>query len=122
MSKGFRFNNIIATSIGGTIGTSEDDENVADSLRMILSTKKGSRAGMPEFGCDLVDRVFDPNDLLAELVIKEDIADAIQAWEPRVDLSGIVLSTNPDDYTVDIELIYDTIKVNNEEVTKHSIT
>lgn len=109
MTKGFSFRNTILTRAGGSISTSEDKDNVADSLRVILNTRKGDRAGMPTFGCNLPDRVFDPNDLFSMNIIRDDIIQAIRRWEPRVRVRKVILTPDEANFTFDVDLRYEVI-------------
>ena len=116
MSKGFVFRNFILSSgIGGKLSTSQDDENIKDSLRVLLTTSKGERAGMPEYGCSITERVFDPNDPMQEIIMREDILEAIQKWEPRVEVNNVEFTLNEDGYTIDTVIDYSTRKLGPDE-------
>ena len=51
MSKGFSYRNTVLNRVGGKIETSESEQNIKDSLMVLLSTRKGDRVGMPSYGC-----------------------------------------------------------------------
>lgn len=115
MSEGFVFRNTILNSgIGGKLETSSDDENIKDSLRVLLSTAKGERAGMPDYGCSIIDRVFDPNDTMMEIIVRNDILDAIEKWEPRVKVNEIYFVLNEDGYNDRIIIDYESRKVSRD--------
>ena len=40
--------------------------------------------GDPAYGCNLIERVFAYNGIIVEALIKEDIVNAISAYEPRI--------------------------------------
>ena len=42
----------------GTIRLSEYEEDVRESIRIILATSKGERVMRPDFGCGIHDMVF----------------------------------------------------------------
>lgn len=107
--KGYVFRNTILKDgeIGGKIDTSEGLQNIRESLAILLATPKGSRAGMPSYGCSIQDKLFDPADPMTELVIKEEIVSAIERWEPRVILKDVYLLLHEDEYTFEVILDYD---------------
>lgn len=109
MSEGFVFRNTVLDSgIGGKLSTSKEDKNIEDSLKVLLTTAKGERAGMPDFGCSIVERLFDPNDPMIEVIMREDILEAIQKWEPRVIVNRIDFIPDEDGYTVTTQIDYTT--------------
>lgn len=109
---GFVFRNaILKFGIGGKLATSEDEKNVRDSLNVILSTAKGERPGMPDFGCSCIDRVFDPNDPMMSIIIKEDIISAVNRWEPRAEINDIIFTINEDGYTDEILVDYSVRRI-----------
>lgn len=120
-SKGFKLKNIIAVNSGGFIGTSENEQNIQESLNVILSTQKGMRPGIPDFGCAIINRVFDQNDPTQELVIRDDIISAIETWEPRVEINAVELTINPDTYEIGVQVDYSVIDLGEDNIVKHEI-
>lgn len=68
----------------GGVSTSEAEENVRQSIFIILGTAPGERVRRPDFGCDIHDLMFAPNNPttagLAEFYCEE----ALAKWEPRI--------------------------------------
>lgn len=92
--------------------SSEDD--IAQSLWIILSTRKGERIINPEFGCGIHDLVFEEIDTSIVFQIKELIRLAILYYEPRITLNDIQVEM--DEQTqgrININLVY-TIKTVNK--------
>ncbi|MCD9019680.1 GPW/gp25 family protein [Parachryseolinea silvisoli] len=71
----------------------EEDEDIAESLRLILSTMQGERIMDPKFGSTLATFVFDSIDSLFINRIKDSIRTAILHHEPRVTLDEITVNT-----------------------------
>lgn len=42
--------------------------------------------GDPEYGCNLIDRIFAYNGVVIEALLKEDILNAVAKYEPRVEM------------------------------------
>ena len=49
-----------------------------------LELDHGELLGDPEYGCNLIDRIFAYNGVIIDTLIKEDIIDAVSKYEPRV--------------------------------------
>ena len=79
----------------GRLMWSEGEENVRESLRIILLTEPGERLMREEFGCGLRRFLFEPNTITTRQLVKERIENAIRRWEPRVALNEVIVE--PDD-------------------------
>jgi hypothetical protein len=83
-----------------------DAELVKESLQQIVLTGRNQRVMRPDFGCDAVRFVFEPNDdLLAEL-IRTEVNSAIGRFEPRVIVQEIGVVRNTDKGEVLITINY----------------
>lgn len=81
-------------ALGGTEVTSEDD-NIRQSMMLILGTAPGERLFRPDFGCAIHDILFEPNTLLTASKIEYEVKRSLDAWEPRI--SDIEVTAKPDD-------------------------
>lgn len=59
------------------------------SLLGIITTRKGSRPFMPDFGCDVGNMLFDNWSPALETKIKKAIQTSVAAFEPRVILNDV---------------------------------
>ena len=68
----------------GRIRTASYEEDIAQSIRLILSTRKVERVMQPEFGCDLHRYLFAniQEEQIAE--IRYCVKEALRKWEPRI--------------------------------------
>lgn len=62
----------------------EAEEDIRQSIYIILMTRKGERAMLPEFGSRIHEYVFELPDLTAENLIATEVVDALTRWEPRI--------------------------------------
>lgn len=69
----------------GRIKTSSYADNVAESIKLILLTKKGERMMKPDFGCNISRYMFDILDITTLKQIELEIEEAIKKWEYRID-------------------------------------
>jgi phage baseplate assembly protein W len=73
----------------GRLVWSVGEDNVRESLRLILLTEPGERLMREEFGCGLRRFLFEPNTVTTRQLIRDRIAQAIGRWEPRVALEAV---------------------------------
>lgn len=73
-----------ADSATGRIRMSSAEENIEESVRIILGTKKGERMMEPEFGSRLSDFAFETVDYTTLYSMKREVEKALTRWEPRI--------------------------------------
>lgn len=73
----------------GRIMMSEYEDDIAEAIRIILSTSKGERLMRPNFGCGVQSFVFGLTDTTTLKLFETEIRQAIMSWEPRVHEVGI---------------------------------
>jgi uncharacterized protein len=76
---------------------SQDDENVRESVHVILLTEQRERVMLPEFGGSLGRFLFEPNTVATRHLIAERIRRALAAWEPRLRVESVDVEQDPDD-------------------------
>jgi uncharacterized protein len=64
----------------------EGRSSVQQALRLLLSTRPGERVMRPYYGCDLRRLAFLPNDNTTAGLAIHYVRQAIQRWEPRVEI------------------------------------
>ncbi len=77
---------------------------VKQDLLYHLFTRRGERVMMPEFGTDIQDMVFEPNDPITQDRINSEIQ-AVIDHDPRVELIRSVISVDEDNYKITIEIL-----------------
>jgi uncharacterized protein len=73
----------------GNVKLVSREEDINQSLSILLSTSLGERVMQPKYGCDLIDFQFEPvnNSLLSYL--RDLVENAILLYEPRVKLENV---------------------------------
>lgn len=79
----------------GDFKTYEGLEVILQSIYVILNTPKGSRVWQPEFGCGLMEYVWDLADDKTISKMRSEIESALVRWEPRINLSSVSVEFNP---------------------------
>jgi phage baseplate assembly protein W len=73
----------------GQFGFAAYEADVQQAIFTILSTAKGERVMVPDFGCGMHDRVFSPNTATQANAVSADVREALTRWEPRIDLLDV---------------------------------
>jgi len=94
---GWRFP-ILPDAAGG-LGYVDGDQNVEQSLKILLLTALGQRVMRPDFGCRAPSLVFSPGSLQYLGLLENTVREAVRDWEPRVDLVEVRVETDPADET-----------------------
>ena len=81
----------------GQIARARYEERIEESIYLILSTAKGERAMLPEFGCGMHELVFAPNNSTTLAVVTHMVREALVAFEPRIDLVDVKAESASDE-------------------------
>jgi hypothetical protein len=79
----------------GGVALSHEDEDVREAIALILGTAPGERPMRPEFGCGIHDYVFESVDAYLVGRLAQEVRQALDRWEPRVDVLEVELSIEP---------------------------
>ena len=104
---GWAFPVVIAPDTG-LVERARYEEDIRESIRIILSTAKGERVMRPDFGCGIHDLVFAA--LTAQLVaeVETTVRDALRTYEARIDVLRVgVDSTRLDQGHLDVVIDYE---------------
>ncbi|MFZ4507719.1 MAG: GPW/gp25 family protein [Fimbriimonas sp.] len=73
----------------GRIELSHQEQDIEESIRMILMTRKGERPMRPKFGSDLHQLVFAPSNAGTIGLAKRFVMEALAFWEPRIAVEAV---------------------------------
>jgi phage baseplate assembly protein W len=79
----------ISVAPNGKMAQSRHEQKIEESIFLILSTAKGERPMLPDFGCGIHDLVFAPNSPATVAQVESTVRDALVSYEPRVDVLGV---------------------------------
>jgi phage baseplate assembly protein W len=71
------------------------EDSIRDCLLVLLQTATGERVMRPDFGTTAPTLVFAPGSPANLRMLEASITDAIQLYEPRVDLDSVVAEPTP---------------------------
>ena len=79
----------------GDFKTYSNLEVIMQSIYVILNTPKGSRVWQPEFGCGVMQYIWDLADDKTIDKMRAEIESALSRWEPRIDINSITVTLSP---------------------------
>jgi phage baseplate assembly protein W len=97
----------LAADPRGGLATAAYDEDIRQSIRIILGTNPGERVMRPDFGAGLRDFVFEPIDPTTMHRVQTRVQEALIDWEPRIDVTQVdVTSDSTRRSTLSIQITY----------------
>ena len=79
----------------GDFKTYEGLEVIMQSIYVILNTPKGGRIWQPEFGCRVMEYIWDLADSKTIEKIRSEIESALARWEPRINVKSVIVDLSP---------------------------
>lgn len=87
----------LALAPTGGLDTVEGDDAVRQAIVLLLSTRPGERVMRPRYGSLLHRLVFAPNDATTAGLAIHYVRQALEAWEPRVEVLDVDAGADPTD-------------------------
>ncbi len=95
LGRGLRFP--VSVNLNGGVSSSAFEENVRQSIFIILGTAPGERINRPQFGCQIHDLMFAPNNDLTAARAEIYCEEAIYKFEPRIEKVTCKAAPNADE-------------------------
>ena len=112
LGKGWAFP-LVFENQGRTIRMVDAEEDIRQSLHILLSTELGERVMRPDFGWRRDTLVFEPLSTTFATYLKGEIETAILFYEPRIDLNRVSFNVSANvEGLIEIRLDY-TIRTTN---------
>ena len=101
----------------GGIALSRGENDIRESIRMILETPIGERRMRPQFGCGVHDLVFAPNTPATHGLIAYRVTEALTLWEPRIEVrqDGVQVQVDSSDSSRVLVVINYTVRATNQQ-------
>ena len=80
----------------GRIELARQERDIEEAICIILLTPKGQRVMRPEFGCQVHDLIFAPNDATTAGLAAYYVEEALGMWEPRIRVQDVTARPDPD--------------------------
>lgn len=78
-------------NVPGGVLMSGDEADIQLSLQILLSTRKGERIMLPDYGCNLDEMLFEPMTTTFKTYISEMVKTAIIYYEARINLNSLTV-------------------------------
>jgi len=97
----------------GSVALSIYEQRVQESVYLILSTAKGERLMLPDFGCGIHDLVFAPNNPKTTSAVVQNVRQALVTYEHRIDVLDVSADSAPEQPNLLLIRIDYRIRANN---------
>jgi len=82
-------------------------EEIRQSVRLILTTRRGERPFRPRFGTDLDRYAFETMDTTTCNLIRQEVVAALQTWEPRIWNIRVEFGPRPEEGQLVVNVSYE---------------
>jgi uncharacterized protein len=82
----------LSIDAGGRIALVTQEREIEQAIRLILGTACGERPMRPDFGCRIHDHLFGPSTPMTAGQIAFDVREALERWEPRIEIKDVSVS------------------------------
>ena len=96
----------------GNVQMLSDEDDIRNSLQVLLSTRVGERIMQPAYGCNMDVLLFEPIDEALTTYIKDLVFTAMYFFEPRVNPENVSLVTSDLEGIVLVSVDYTTRSTN----------
>lgn len=90
----------------GSLDLSAEEQNIRESIYIILLTQWGERVYRPNFGCRLSELMFAPMNSQTLMLMRIYIQEALEVWEPRIIVDEVIADPDPIQARVDLTINY----------------
>jgi len=87
----------------------KNENAIARSIRNIVFTVPGEKFFDETFGSTISESVFENIDNLSAIIIKDQITESIERFEPRVNLIKVTTSPDFDNNSFDATIVYEIV-------------
>jgi uncharacterized protein len=99
----------------------EGREKVRQAIRIVLETEPGERVMRPTFGAGLRRYLLEPNTVALRALIQRDVEQALQTWEPRIQLTEVEVTPGDDPALVEIAIAYVHVRTAQPDTLVHTL-
>jgi phage baseplate assembly protein W len=103
----------LQVTANGKIAQAKYEQRIEEALYLILSTAKGERIMLPNFGASIHELVFAPNNTVTRGVVVQNVRQALVTYEPRIDVLDIDAESAPEQPNLLLIRINYRIRANN---------
>ena len=79
----------LQVTAAGSIAQARYEQRIEESIFLILSTARGERPMLTDFGCGIHDLVFEGNTPKTVALVAQSVRAALTTYEPRIDVLDV---------------------------------
>lgn len=95
-----------ASASSGDLAMSVYEQDIQQSIRIILGTAPGERVMRPDFGAGLKTLLFEPMNTTTAALAQYNVQKALIQWEPRIDQITVAVTPQPSTGSLMIDIRY----------------
>lgn len=103
----------LQVNAAGKIAQARYEQRIEEGIYLVLSTAKGERAMLPDFGCGIHDLVFEPNNPRTVARAVQAVRDGLTRYEPRIDVLDVSAEAAPEQENLLLIKVSYRIRANN---------
>jgi phage baseplate assembly protein W len=85
----------------------EDSQAIKADLLHLILTRRGQRLYKPDFGTDLLKFIFEPEDGMTMMGIKEEIYNVVKTYLPQLQIDELsIVESDEDEYAAVVTIKY----------------
>ena len=92
--------------ISNDLALKRDEEAVKESVKNLILTNKGERLMQPLLGGNISAMLFENNTPATIKMIEEQIRTTISEYEPRAEVTDVVVKSTIDDNRIEVEIYF----------------
>lgn len=101
------------SKMNSSVEMTSDETDIQRSLQILLSTRKGERVMLPDYGCNLDEMLFEPMTTTFKTYISDMVKTSILYYEARIDLNSVTVDdSNELQGIISLEIDY-TVRTTN---------
>jgi len=93
----------------GFLTRTTEENAVKRALRNLILTNKGERLYQPDIGCSIRRVLFEDISPVTTELLQNYIEEAVNRYEPRVDLTKVIVNPNEINNSYEVSIIYEII-------------
>jgi|TARA_Y100001951_G_scaffold26256_1_gene20307 hypothetical protein len=93
----------------GDIALKTGSNAVKESLKKLILTRKYERPFQPGIGSNIMDLLFEPNDLITEQLIEDEIRTVIANFERRANVLDVIVNSEREGAGYRIKIIFSVV-------------
>ena len=93
----------------GDVALKTGSNAVKSALKNLILTRKFERPFQPGIGSDIMDLLFEPNDIITEQLIEDEIRTVVANFEPRANILNVIVESERAGSGYHIKIIFSVV-------------